>query len=159
MDEAFNINTEYLTDAELEQLSKHLDKYKELHERDKLQGEFLEFVRHVWPSFIAGSHHKIFAEKLERVAKGELKRLIVNMPPRHTKSEFASYLFPAWVMGRDPHTKIIQATHTAELAVGFGRKVKNLLDSEIYRDVFPEIELARDAKASGRWSTNEGGEY
>ena len=159
MDEAFNINTEYLTDAELEQLSKHLDKYKELHERDKLQGEFLEFVRHVWPSFIGGSHHKIFAEKLERVAKGELKRLIVNMPPRHTKSEFASYLFPAWVMGRDPHTKIIQATHTAELAVGFGRKVKNLLDSEIYRDVFPEIELARDAKASGRWSTNEGGEY
>ena len=159
MDEAFNINTEYLTDAELEQLSKHLDKYKELHERDKLQGEFLEFVRHVWPSFIAGSHHKIFAEKLERVARGELKRLIVNMPPRHTKSEFASYLFPAWVMGRSPHTKIIQATHTAELAVGFGRKVKNLLDSEIYRDVFPEIELARDAKASGRWSTNEGGEY
>ena len=159
MDEAFNINTEYLTDAELEQLSKHLDKYKELHERDELQGEFLKFVRHVWPSFIGGSHHKIFAEKLERVAKGELKRLIVNMPPRHTKSEFASYLFPAWVMGRNPHTKIIQATHTAELAVGFGRKVKNLLDSEIYRDVFPEIELARDAKASGRWSTNEGGEY
>ena len=159
MDEAFNINTEYLTDAELEQLSKHLDKYKELHERDELQGEFLKFVKHVWPSFIGGSHHKIFAEKLERVAKGELKRLIVNMPPRHTKSEFASYLFPAWVMGRNPHTKIIQATHTAELAVGFGRKVKNLLDSEIYRDVFPEIELARDAKASGRWSTNEGGEY
>ena len=159
MDEAFNINTEYLTDAELEQLSKHLDKYKELHERDELQGEFLKFVRHVWPSFIGGSHHKIFAEKLERVAKGELKRLIVNMPPRHTKSEFASYLFPAWVMGRNPHTKIIQATHTAELAVGFGRKVKNLLDSEIYRDVFPEIELARDAKASGRWSTNEGGDY
>tara|TARA_R100001440_G_scaffold2010_2_gene6251 strand:- start:3331 stop:4815 length:1485 start_codon:yes stop_codon:yes gene_type:complete len=159
VDEAFNINTEYLTDAELEQLSKHLDKYKELHERDELQGEFLKFVRHVWPSFIGGSHHKIFADKLERVAKGELKRLIVNMPPRHTKSEFASYLFPAWVMGRNPHTKIIQATHTAELAVGFGRKVKNLLDSEIYRDVFPEIELARDAKASGRWSTNEGGEY
>ena len=159
MDEAFNINTEFLTDAELEQLSKHLDKYKELHERDKLQNEFLEFVNHVWPSFIAGSHHKIFAEKLERVARGELKRLIVNMPPRHTKSEFASYLFPAWVMGRSPHTKIIQATHTAELAVGFGRKVKNLLDSEIYRDVFPDMELARDAKASGRWSTNEGGEY
>ena len=159
MNESFNISTEFLTDAELDQLSKHLDKYKELHERDALQENFLEFVRHVWPSFIAGSHHKIFADKLERVASGKLKRLIVNMPPRHTKSEFASYLFPAWVMGRDPHTKIIQATHTAELAVGFGRKVKNLLDSEIYRDVFPEMELARDAKASGRWSTNEGGEY
>ena len=159
MDEAFDIATEFLTDAELESLGKHLDKYKELHDREDLQKDFLKFVKHAWPSFIAGNHHKIFAEKLERVARGELKRLIVNMPPRHTKSEFASYLFPAWVMGQQPETKIIQATHTAELAVGFGRKVKNLLDSEIYRDVFPDMELARDAKASGRWSTNEGGEY
>tara|TARA_R100001509_G_C4881417_1_gene220262 strand:- start:1571 stop:3055 length:1485 start_codon:yes stop_codon:yes gene_type:complete len=159
MDEVLDIATEFLTDAELESLGKHLDKYKELHEREEFQTSFLRFVRHVWPSFIAGSHHKIFADKLERVARGELKRLIVNMPPRHTKSEFASYLFPAWVMGQKPETKIIQATHTAELAVGFGRKVKNLLDSEIYRDVFPDIQLARDAKASGRWSTDKGGEY
>jgi len=159
MDDVLDIATEFLTDAELESLGKHLDKYKELHQREELQTSFLHFVRHVWPSFIAGSHHKIFGEKLERVARGELKRLIVNMPPRHTKSEFASYLFPAWVMGQKPQTKIIQATHTAELAVGFGRKVKNLLDSEIYRDVFPDIQLARDAKASGRWSTDMGGEY
>ena len=159
MDEVLDIATEFLTDAELESLGKHLDKYKELHDREEYQDKFLKFVKHVWPSFIAGSHHKIFGEKLERVARGELKRLIVNMPPRHTKSEFASYLFPAWVMGQKPETKIIQATHTAELAVGFGRKVKNLLDSEIYRDVFPDIQLARDAKASGRWSTDMGGEY
>jgi predicted phage terminase large subunit-like protein len=159
MDDTFDIPTEYLTDAELEALAKHLDKFKELHERDEYQGNFLKFVKHVWPSFIAGNHHRIFAEKLEKVARGELKRLIVNMPPRHTKSEFASYLFPAWVMGQRPETKIIQATHTAELAVGFGRKVKNLIDSEIYRDVFPELALARDAKASGRWSTDKGGEY
>ena len=159
MDTAFDIKTEFLTDAELDALAKHLDKYKELHDREEYQENFLKFVKHVWPSFIAGSHHRIFAEKLERVARGELKRLIVNMPPRHTKSEFASYLFPAWVMGQKPETKIIQATHTAELAVGFGRKVKNLLDSEIYRDVFPDIQLARDAKASGRWSTDKGGEY
>ena len=159
MDDVLDIATEFLTDAELESLGKHLDKYKELHEREEFQTSFLRFVKHVWPSFITGSHHKIFGEKLERVARGELKRLIVNMPPRHTKSEFASYLFPAWVMGQKPQTKIIQATHTAELAVGFGRKVKNLLDSEIYRDVFPDIQLARDAKASGRWSTDMGGEY
>ena len=159
MDEVLDIPTEFLTDAELESLGKHLDKYKELHDREEYQDKFLKFVKHVWPSFIAGDHHKIFGEKLERVAKGELKRLIVNMPPRHTKSEFASYLFPAWVMGQKPQTKIIQATHTAELAVGFGRKVKNLLDSDIYRDVFPDIQLARDAKASGRWSTDMGGEY
>ena len=159
MDDTFDIPTEYLTDAELEALARHLDKFKELHERDEYQGNFLKFVKHVWPSFIAGNHHRIFAEKLEKVARGELKRLIVNMPPRHTKSEFASYLFPAWVMGQRPETKIIQATHTAELAVGFGRKVKNLIDSEIYRDVFPELALAKDAKASGRWSTDKGGEY
>ncbi len=159
MESTFDIPTEYLTDAELEALAKHLDKFKELHDRDEYQGNFLKFVKHVWPSFIAGSHHRIFAEKLEKVARGELKRLIVNMPPRHTKSEFASYLFPAWVMGQKPETKIIQATHTAELAVGFGRKVKNLIDSEVYRDVFPELALAKDAKASGRWSTDKGGEY
>ena len=159
MDDVLDIPTEFLTDAELESLGKHLDKYKELHDREEYQDKFLKFVKYVWPSFIAGDHHKIFGEKLERVARGELKRLIVNMPPRHTKSEFASYLFPAWVMGQKPHTKIIQATHTAELAVGFGRKVKNLLDSDIYRDVFPDIQLARDAKASGRWSTDVGGEY
>ena len=159
MDEVLDIPTEFLTDAELESLGKHLDKYKELHDREEYQDKFLKFVKHVWPSFIAGDHHKIFGDKLERVARCELKRLIVNMPPRHTKSEFASYLFPAWVMGQKPQTKIIQATHTAELAVGFGRKVKNLLDSDIYRDVFPDIQLARDAKASGRWSTDMGGEY
>ena len=62
-------------------------------------------------------------------------------------------------MGRDPTKKIIQATHTAELAVGFGRKVKNLIDSEDFRDVFPDVKLATDAKAAGRWSTNKGGEY
>ena len=159
MESTFDIPTEYLTDAELEALAKHLDKFKELHDRETYQKSFLSFVKHVWPSFIAGNHHKIFAEKLEKVARGELKRLIVNMPPRHTKSEFASYLFPAWVMGQKPETKIIQATHTAELAVGFGRKVKNLIDSEIYRDVFPKLALAKDAKASGRWSTDMGGEY
>ena len=103
-------------------------------------------MKHVWPQFIEGSHHKIYAEKLQAVADGKLKRLIINMPPRHTKSEFASYLFPTWLMGRDPTKKIIQATHTAELAVGFGRKVKNLIDSEDFRDVFPDVSLAGTRK-------------
>ena len=86
----------------------------------------MNFVKHVWPQFIEGRHHKIYAQKLQDVADGKLKRLIVNMPPRHTKSEFASYLFPTWLMGRRPDLKIIQATHTAELAVGFGRKDQEL---------------------------------
>lgn len=123
------------------------------------QDSFLDFVRAVWPEFIAGEHHRIIAEKLERVARGELKRLIVNMPPRHTKSEFASFLFPAWMVGRKPSLKIIQATHTTELAVGFGRKVKNLLEREDYLEIFPEAKLAADSKASGRWDTARGGMY
>tara|TARA_R110000824_G_scaffold286048_4_gene474191 strand:- start:1001 stop:2452 length:1452 start_codon:yes stop_codon:yes gene_type:complete len=120
---------------------------------------FLGFVKTMWPEFITGKHHEIIAEKLERVSRGELKRLIINMPPRHTKSEFASFLFPAWMIGKNPNMKIIQATHTTELAVGFGRKVKNLLDRDDYREVFPNTKLAVDSKASGRWDTDRGGMY
>ena len=77
----------------------------------------------------------------------------------NTKSEFASYLFPAWMMGRNPKMKIIQATHTTELAVNFGRKTKNLIDSDEYKAIFPEVKLAADSKASGRWDTSKGGMY
>ena len=80
------------------------------------------------------------------------------MPPRHTKSEFASFLLPAWMIGSDPKLKIIQATHTAELAVRFGRKAKHLMDTEEYKEVFP-TRLMEDSKAAGRWETEQGGEY
>ena len=126
---------------------------------DACRGGFLTFVRTIWPEFITGSHHELIAKKLERVASGELKRLIVNMPPRHTKSEFASFLFPAWMIGKNPSMKIIQATHTTELAVGFGRKIKNLLEREDYGAIFPEAKLSMDSKASGRWDTDRGGMY
>ena len=130
-----------------------------LEKNEACQKDFLTFVKTVWPEFIAGRHHKIIAEKLERVARGELKRVIINMAPRHTKSEFASFLFPAWMMGRNPKMKIIQATHTTELAVNFGRKTKNLIDSDDYKTIFPEVKLAADSKASGRWDTSAGGMY
>tara|TARA_B110000285_G_scaffold232718_1_gene304539 strand:- start:3257 stop:4720 length:1464 start_codon:yes stop_codon:yes gene_type:complete len=131
----------------------------QLEKNEECQNNFLKFVRAMWPEFIAGRHHKIIADKLERVASGELKRLIINMAPRHTKSEFASFLFPAWMMGKNPKMKIIQATHTTELAVNFGRKTKNLLDVDDYRDIFPDVKLAADSKASGRWDTSSGGMY
>ncbi len=130
-----------------------------LEKNEACQNDFLTFVKTVWPEFIAGRHHRIIAEKLERVARGELKRVIINMAPRHTKSEFASFLFPAWMMGRNPRMKIIQATHTTELAVNFGRKTKNLIDSDDYKTIFPEVKLAADSKASGRWDTSAGGMY
>ena len=130
-----------------------------LEKNEACKNNFLSFVKAMWPDFIAGRHHAIISEKLERVSNGQLKRLIINMPPRHTKSEFASFLFPAWMMGRNPRMKIIQATHTTELAVNFGRKVKNLLEQDDYNTVFPEVQLASDSKASGRWDTNKGGMY
>jgi hypothetical protein len=83
----------------------------------------------MWPEFISGRHHAKIAKAFERVAQGKTKRLIINMPPRHTKSEFASYLLPAWFLGQFPQKKVIQTSHTAELAVGFGRKVRNLVFS------------------------------
>ena len=127
--------------------------------REKAQNQFMPFVHHVYENFIEGRHHRVIAEKLEKIATGELKRLIVNMPPRHSKSEFASYLMPAWFWGRNPKLKIIQATHNTELAVRFGRKVRNLIETEAYYEIFPETKLKADDKAAGRWGTEAGGEY
>jgi len=127
--------------------------------QEKAQSDFMAYVNYVWPNFIHGRHHAKMARAFERVANGEVKRLIINMPPRHTKSEFASYLLPSWFLGRFPGKKIIQTSHTAELAVGFGRKVRNLVDSDRYKDIFPQVALQADSKAAGRWATNYAGEY
>ena len=126
---------------------------------EESRSSFLTFVKKVWPEFVAGSHHKIIAEKFEDISRGKIKRLIVNMPPRHTKSEFASNLFPSWMMGKNPKLKIIQTTHTAELSYNFGRKVRNLFDQQEFKDVFPDVSLSQDSKAAGRFTTNKGGEY
>ena len=136
-----------------------VEKIDETKTKEKARKEFLPFVRAMWPGFILGRHHKTMADAFERVARGELKRLIINMPPRHTKSEFASYLFPAWFLGMYPEKKVIQTAHTAELSVGFGRKVRNLIQNEDFQNVFPGIELSTDSKAAGRWNTNKRGDY
>jgi len=141
------------------QTLKYILKNAVLDKQEKTQNDFLTFVKAVWPDFVEGKHHRIYAEKLNRIANGELKRLIVNMPPRHTKSEFASHLFPAFFMGRHPKAKLIQTTHTGELAIRFGRKAKNMIESTEYERVFPEVTLAADSKAAGRWESNHGGEY
>jgi len=153
------MNFSKLTETELKEalmLKERLDGFAT---QDKCQNDFLSYVEHMWPEFICGRHHKIFAEKLNKVASGEIKRLIVNMPPRHTKSEFASTFFPSYIMGKKPKMKIMQTTHTGELAVRFGRKVRNLMDQKEYKDVFPEVKLQADNKSAGRWETNKGGEY
>jgi len=147
-----------LSDAEKAEALALLKKYDQLEKQDECQNDFINFVKHMWPEFVEGRHHKIIGEKFNRIAQGKLKRLIVCLPPRHTKSEFASTYFPAWMMGRRGDLKIIQTTHTAELAVRFGRRVRNIIDSEDYQEVFPKLKLQADNKSAGRWTTNEGGE-
>ena len=156
-------NYSHLTEDELKDviLKKQLEYIK------LCQDNFLFFVKEVWPDFIyrpkqkrgPDGHHLLIAEEFHKIADKSNKRLIVNMPPRHTKSEFASYLFPAWFIGKNPKAKIMQVSHNAELAGRFGSKVRNLMDSPEYKQIFGDVKLREDSKPKGRWETNHGGEY
>lgn len=120
---------------------------------------FMPFVRQVWPQFIHGRHHDVMADAFERIERGELKRCIINMPPRSTKSKFTSVLFPAWYLGKHPDKKIFEGSHSASLAMDFGRDLRNLVVTEPYQNIFSGVRLAQDARAAHRWSTSQGGEY
>jgi len=130
-------------------------------EKAKIQGResFLDFISHVYPGYKVGPHHRKLARIFEEIAEGKKKRVIVNIAPRHGKSEMISYLAPAWFLGKYPHKKVIMASHTADLAVNFGRRVRNLVGSDLYHDIFPQVELQADSKSASRWGTNFNGEY
>ena len=121
--------------------------------------EFLTFIDHVYPGYKVGPHHRQLARIFEEIAAGKKKRVIVNIAPRHGKSEMISYLAPAWFLGKYPHKKVIMSSHTADLAVNFGRRVRNLVSSDVYKDIFPQVELQADSKSASRWGTNFNGEY
>ena len=126
--------------------------------REKANSTFLDFCKYVWPEMLVGEHHKRIAAALDRVVSGECKRLMIAMPPRHGKSQMGSYLFPAYLMGKKPDSKLIVGSHTAELAQRFGRMIRNLVEDERYSEIFPEMKLSVDSKAAGRWNTAHGGE-
>ena len=153
------MNLQALPEEALKEILALTEAKKRLDLREEASEKFMPFAHHVYDNFIEGRHHRIIAEKLERVARGELKRLIINMPPRHSKSEFASFLMPAWFLGRNPKLKIIQATHNTELAVRFGRKVRDLIDDPAYKEIFPDTNLKEDNKGAGKWGTTAGAEY
>jgi len=121
--------------------------------------KFLDFIHHVYPGYKVGPHHRKLARIFEEIAAGKKKRVIVNIAPRHGKSEMISYLAPAWFLGKYPQKKVIMASHTADLAVNFGRRVRNLVGSDLYHDIFPQVELQADSKSASRWGTNFNGEY
>ena len=158
MDEYSVNDFDILSDQDKSEAIALLNRYDQIDQQEECRNDFLSFVKYMWGGFIEGRHHKIIAEKFNRISQGKLKRLIVCLPPRHTKSEFASTYLPAWMMGLNGQLKIIQCTHTAELAVRFGRKVRNLIDSDEFQHIFPELKLQADNKSAGRWTTNQEGE-
>ena len=123
------------------------------------KNDLLAFADMVYPNYSVGGHHKIMARVFKEVSEGVKKRVIINMPPRHGKSELTSYLFPAWFLGRRPDSQLIMATHTASLSEDFGRRVRNLIETGEYKDVFPGTQLAQDSKGAGSWNTNKNGKY
>lgn len=132
------------------------------------QDSLLAFAHHVAPVlqietepkvFMVGPHHKKLAKLMDAVARGEERRILISVAPRMGKSLMSSYLFPAWYLGKFPNRRIIMASHTGDMATGFGRKVRDLINTPEYRDVFPEVVLKQDSKAAGQWATNGGGEY
>lgn len=121
--------------------------------------DLIEFCKHIDPQYIVATHHRKLAQLLMEIAYGQKDRVAVSIPPRHGKSHLISTLFPAWFLGKYPDKKVLMASHTGDLAVDFGRKVRNIVNSQAYKDIFPNVTLAQDSKSAGRWSTNAGGEY
>ena len=138
--------------AELEEREQRLSK-------KVAQTSLLGFAHHVYPGFKEGPHHRIIAQVFEDVLAGRKHRVIINIAPRMGKSEFTSYLFPTYFLGKYPDKKIIMATHTASLSEDFGRRVRNLIQADEYKELFPATAVADDAKAAGKWSTTQGGQY
>jgi predicted phage terminase large subunit-like protein len=131
----------------------------EILERREARNSLLAFTQYTKRDFQTAVHHKVVASHLEAVERGEIKRLMIWLPPRHSKSELASRRFPAWYLGRNPQNQVIAASYNADLAATFGRDVRNLVADERYRTVFPGVSLRQDSKAADRWNTTNGGAY
>jgi predicted phage terminase large subunit-like protein len=144
---------------EREHIFRILQDIERVKKKEQARDNFMAYVEHMWPSFIKGKHHVKMADAFDRVIKGQCRRLIINMAPRFTKSEFSSFYLPSKYLGHYPDRKIIQATHTADFSKAWGRKVRNLVATPKYQALFPGTELVPDSKAAGQWSTSAGGEY
>ncbi len=130
----------------------------ELLARRKARSSIIGFSEYTNPAYKPAPHHQLIAEKLEAVERGDIRRLMICMPPRHGKSELASRRFPAWYLGRNPSKQIIAACYNSDLSNDFGREVRNIVNSEEYRALF-DVKLAQDSQAANRWHTDKKGVY
>ena len=156
---ALHANLSRMTTQEKLEALELLEKAAEHQRKNKARTDMIEFAKSVYPGFKVGPHHRKLAAIFKDVIEGRKKRVIINIAPRMGKSEFSSYLFPAYFLGNFPEKKIIMGTHTAGLSEDFGRRVRNLIETEEYAELFPATQIADDQKAAGKWSTASGGQY
>ena len=130
----------------------------ELLRRTEARESLISFTEYTFANYRTSAHHRVIAEHLERVDRGEIDRLMLLVPPRHGKSELASRKFPGYYLGRHPEKQIASASASADLASDFGRDVRNLIQSPEYRSIF-DTRLAEDSQAKNKWHTNRGGIY
>lgn len=123
------------------------------------RASLLAFTEQTNPAYKRAGHHERIAAALEAVEAGVIDRLMIFMPPRHGKSELASRRFPAWFLGRNPALQLIAASYNSDLAMDFGRDVRNIVGSEDFAAIFPGVGLSEDSKAANRMNTNLGGSY
>ena len=152
-------NLENYTTEEVEEIDRLVDELATRKYTQAAHQDLIEFCKHMQSDYIVGKHHRMLADMLMDIEAGEKDRICVNIPPRHGKSQLVSIMFPAWFLGRNPNKKVMMVSHTTDLAVDFGRKVRNLINTEQYREIFPTVSLASDSKSAGRWNTSVGGEY
>jgi predicted phage terminase large subunit-like protein len=152
-------NLDAFSEEEILEIDRMVDELNNRKANKAAYMDLIEFCKRMQPDYLVGKHHKILATMLMGIERGDKDRICVNIPPRHGKSQLVSIYFPAWFLGRNPDKKVMMVSHTTDLAVDFGRKVRNLISSDEYRAIFPTVRLAQDSKSAGRWNTNSGGEY
>jgi predicted phage terminase large subunit-like protein len=152
-------NIDMLDPDEASEVEAMLTDIETLKAREDAREDLIAFCKYMDPNYLVGKHHRVLADQLMALERGSKDRACVNMPPRHGKSQLVSIYFPAWFIGRNPGKKVMMVSHTTDLAVDFGRKVRNLLNDPRYQEVFPNVTLSADSKSAGRWSTSQNSEY
>jgi len=152
-------NLDSFSSEEVAEINRIVDELEARQTNQAAYDDLIEFCKRMQPDYIVGKHHRILADMLMAIEAGDKDRICVNIPPRHGKSQLVSIFFPAWFLGRNPNKKVMMVSHTTDLAVDFGRKVRNLISTDAYQAIFSTVQLASDSKSAGRWNTNAGGEY
>lgn len=152
-------NIDRLSQAEIIAVTAQIEELERRKAQKAAQDDLIEFCKRMQPDYKVGRHHRILADQLMALEQGSKDRVAVNMPPRHGKSQLVSVYYPAWFLGRNPGKKVMMVSHTTDLAVDFGRKVRNIIASSDFQAIFPDVALAADSKSAGRWNTGHGGEY